>query len=64
MSKIGNKVLELDEKGLERTDENLGRLSARNELLNAVETEKADREWQLSKFSTVELEEELRRRHD
>jgi hypothetical protein len=71
VSKIGDKVLELDEKGLERTDENLGALNelqppkptSSDRLTEAMEQELAEREWELSKFSTDELEMELAERY-
>jgi len=70
MSKIGDKVIQLDEMGLERTDENLSALNelqppkptSSDRLTEAMERELAEREWELSKFSIEELEEELERR--
>jgi hypothetical protein len=37
---------------------------AKDNLLNAVETEKADKEYQLSKYSEAELKDELTRREN
>ena len=68
MSKIKDLVMRLEEADLPIENESIELLNARDRLIDAVEQEKAQREWEIEKAlkeaSRIQLENELKERNE